>query len=77
MEKEKKEGPFKDMECACNETQEEDLTTKKESAVMGMAHINYKRSLTPTCSNITTHLIDLCEKQTGQSMKSRKKLLAI
>ena len=73
MEKEKKR------EHAWNETQEEDLAINRVNAVMGMAQINYQRSLAPTFSNITTHLIDLCEKQNRlvNSMKSRTKLLVI
>lgn len=39
--KEKKEGPFKDMEHDWSETQEEDLTTNKENVAMGMAQINF------------------------------------
>lgn len=55
----------------------EDLTTNEENVAMGMAQINYKRSLAPTFSNITTQLIDLCEKQNRlvNSMKSSMKLL--
>lgn len=54
----------------------EDLTTNEENVAMGMAQINYKRSLAPTFSNITTQLIDLCEKQNRlvNSMKSSMKL---
>lgn len=46
---------------------------------MGMAQLNYMRNLAPTFSNITTHLIDLCDKQnrSANSMESRKKLLVI
>lgn len=57
----------------------EDLTTNEENVAMGMAQINYKRSLAPTFSKITTQLIDLCEKQNRlvNSMKSSMKLLAI
>lgn len=79
MKKEKKEGPFKDMEHAWNETQEEDPTTNEENVAMGMAQINYKRSLAPTFSNMTIQLIDQCEKQNRlvNSMKSGTKLLAI
>lgn len=67
------------MEHAWNETQEEDLTINEENVAMGMAQINYKRSLAPTFSNMTIQLIDQCEKQNRlvNSMKSGTKLLAI
>lgn len=42
------------MEHAWNKTQEEDLNINKENVAMGMAQINYKRSLSPAFSNIAS-----------------------